>query len=310
MINYYFNESEGKITAIDSFRKGCWIEAVDPDEDEIILIEEKYHVNPDFMSAALDQQETAHIEQEKEQTMVIIDCCRKADSDHESIPQFETYPLTLLFSDEWMITFAPSCSQFLDELRKDEDHSLRTDQPVDFLMTLMKNVALRFQEYLRSISSVSDEVEEQLYRNMSNSHLEDLMKLDKSLIFFSSSLQADQNLLEKIQENGMFDLNSAEDKRLEYNIIEYRQASKMCELYISVNDKISASCSNILSNNMNIVVKRLTVITIVLSIPAMVFGFYGMNIKSLELQHAWIPILIAIAGSALCWLYLKKSRKL
>ena len=83
----------------------------------------------------------------------------------------------------------------------------------------------------------------------------------------------------------------------------------MSNLYISINERISEGCNNILSNSMNIVVQRLTVITIILSIPAIVFGFYGMNVKSLSLPHPWIPIALALIASLACWIYFKLSER-
>lgn len=309
MINIFITNDENKLSEISHAQKGCWIEVTDLTDEEAALLVENYKINRSFLKAALDDQETAHLEQSEDQTLIMIDCCISSDREKNNIPQYETAPISLILFDSFFMTITRKGAQFLNALKENEEEPIDTRDPVSFFLILMKQISEKFQEELRTISSYCDEITDHLFKKMKNEGLMQMMKLDKSLIFFSSSLQANQNLLEKIQETRPFELSGPNEKLLDEDLVEYRQASKMCNLYISVNERISDGCSNILSNSMNIVVERLTIITIVLSIPAIIFGFYGMNVKSLNLQHAWLPIFLALGGSILCWIIFYRKRR-
>lgn len=309
MVNFLINGPDGKISRISEPEKGCWIEITEPDESEVRKIKEEFDIDPEFLAQALDPTESGHAQRSGNQILLICDCCYQKEAADGEIPEWTTGPVSIILTDDYLITICIRSNPFLEAMKDDSDKRIQTEKPILFFLILMKKIASEFQENLRTISYLSDEVSAKLYKKMNNQGLQNMMALDKSLIYFSSSLQTNQNLLEKLKETEILKLDEKEETLLDADLIEYKQASKMCNLYISVNERISEGCSNILSNRMNITVEKLTVITIVLSIPALVFGFYGMNVKSLNLQDPWIPILIALIASTACLLYFRQNRR-
>ncbi|WP_438588853.1 magnesium transporter CorA family protein [Dubosiella newyorkensis] len=303
MITFYRNGEHGEIIKSEKKEEASWVDVVHASREELEQLQAEYSIEPTFLEAAMDEQESAHLEQEQDQLLLIMDLCKEQTEANQKIPKWTTFPFTLIVVPHRLITISQEANPFLEEMKK--RRGIKLEEPIHFYLVLLKLVILKYQEYLRTIASTSNEISERLYKKMNNEGLRQLMKLDQSLVYFSSSLQANQNVVEKIQEMDL----ANDQKVLETTLVECRQASKMSNLYISINERISEGCNNILSNSMNIVVQRLTVITIILSIPAIVFGFYGMNVKSLSLPHPWIPIALALIASLACWIYFKLSER-
>lgn len=275
------------------------------------MLRDRYGVLPEFLRAALDPEETSHIDadEDRSQTLIIADYCIEKQSDIPGLPACITRPLSIIFQKDWIITISIEENPFIEDMEQGRIRNVKTQEPALFLLRLMYVFSQKYQLYLRQIEAVSEKVSDKLYRNMNNRGLMEMMELDKSLIYFSASLKTDSNTLEKLRMGRILPLNSTEKELLDDVIIEYAQASDMCTIYTSINERVSNGCNSVLSNNMNDIMKTLTVITIVMSIPNMIYGFYGMNVIGLPFPQAWFPLALSIILCILCWIYFRFSHR-
>ena len=186
---------------------------------------------------------------------------------------------------------------------------VRTDMKTRFLLLLLLRISQRFLIYLRQIDRLSSKTEQKLHQSMKNEELIQMLGLEKSLVYFSTSLKTDEITLNKIMRGKLIKLYEEDQDLLEDVLIEIHQAIEMCNIYSNILSGTMDAFASVISNNLNIVMKVLTVITIVMAIPNIIFGFYGMNVNGLPgVQWWWFPTLVAIVAMAIAtWIFKKKD---
>ncbi len=274
---------DGKIQEIDRIEDGCWINLVSPTESEIDSVVQALNVDPGFLRAALDDEETSRIESEDGQTLIIIDI-PLAQQDEETI-YFSTIPLGIIITDKNIVTVCLKENTIINEFSNGTVKSVYTNMKTRFVLQIFFRVATRFLQYLKQIDRISSEVENQLHRSIKNKELIQLLDLEKSLVYFSTSLKANEITMEKILRGRTIKLYEEDQDLLEDVIIENKQAIEMSNIYSSILSGTMDAFASVISNNLNIVMKFLTSVTIVLSLPTMVASFYGMNVE-LPFQHS------------------------
>ena len=193
-------------------------------------------------------------------------------------------------------------SEISDGLVKNVQTNLKTQ----FLLIMLLRISVRFLQYLKQIDKASSYMEKQLHKSLRNQELIQLLSLEKSLVYFSTSLKANDTTMEKILRGRIIKLYEDDQDLLEDVLIETKQAIEMCNIYSSILSGTMDAFASIISNNLNIVMKILTTLTIVMSIPTMVFSFYGMN-TNLPLPYFWFPLLIALVASGIAAFILIKK---
>ena len=184
----------------------------------------------------------------------------------------------------------------------------KTQQRTGFILNMLLVVAKRYLQYLKQIDKIYNYMERQLYKSQRNKELIQLLDLEKSLVYFNTSLKANEVTLEKILRGRIITLYEEDHDLLEDVLIEVRQAIEMANIYSSIISGMMDAFASVISNNLNVIMKVLTSITILLTIPNIIFGFYGMNITSgLPLdQFWWIPLVIALVLIGIVAIILKK----
>lgn len=134
-----------------------------------------------------------------------------------------------------------------------------------------------------------------------------MLGLEKSLVYFSTSLKSDESTLSKIMRGRQIKLYEDDEDLLEDVMIEIKQAIEMCSIYSGILSSTMDTFANVISNNLNFIMQILTVITIVMAIPDLIFGFYGMNVDGLLLPHAWFPIVLAVVLCLFAVMIFKKK---
>lgn len=311
MYSIYKTNTKGQLDRLEKPEPGCWISVVQPDSEEVRMLECELGVPDEFIKAALDPEETSHIDVDEEagQTLIIADYCLKRHSNIEGLPACITKPLSIIFQRERIITISIEENPFIEDMEHEKLRILNTQDPTQFLLLLMYSISQKYQLYLRQIEAVSEKVSDRLYKNMNNQGLSEMMELDKSLIYFSASLKTDSYTLDKLKSGRILPLSEDNQALLDDVIIEYVQASDMCQIYTTINERVSNGCNSILSNNMNDIMKKLTVITIVMSLPNMIYGFYGMNVADLPVPYMWFPLVLSILSCIVCWVYFHFSHR-
>lgn len=283
---------DGVMTRLDQFEDNCWIHLTYPSEDELEQVISKLNVDPGLLRAALDEEETSRIDSEEEQTLIIIDL-PSVEKDDAVI--YSTIPLGILITPKQIITVCLKESSIIQDFQEGVVKGVRTEQKTNFLFRILLRVASRYLQYLKQIDKIYNYMERQLYKSQRNKELIQLLDLEKSLVYFNTSLKANEVTLEKILRGRIITLYEEDHDLLEDVLIEVRQAIEMANIYSSIISGMMDAFASVISNNLNVIMKVLTSITILLTIPNIIFGFYGMNITTgLPLdQFWWIPLVIA-----------------
>ena len=311
MIDYYYGTESESLTAIETIRNGCWINLLSPTEGEIQEISRLLDLELDYLKDPLDTEERSRVEFDEGQMLLIMDI-PIVEFSEETTGDFtiETLPLGVIFLPNHIITVCLKRTPILEEFKMNRIKNLSTVNRNRFLLQLLQRTAAYYLRYLRHINRKTDESEDKLRRSMKNQELFELLALEKTLVYFTTSLRSNQNAIRKLTRSRHFSWTEEDEELLEDVNIEFDQAIEMTQIYSSILSGLMDAFASVISNNLNIVMKLLTSITIVLAIPTMVSSFFGMNV-GLPLQDhplAFVFIIgltvFAVAGSVL-FLYKK-----
>ncbi len=296
----------GRMTALDAIEEGCWINLTYPNEEELQSVSTALNVEPDFLRAALDEEETSRIDMEEGQTLIIIDTPAVEKSD--TAVAYSTLPLGIIVPETDIITVSLRESSVIRDFEEGLVKGVSTAKKTSFILHILLRVAKRYLQYLKQIDKLYNHMERQLYKTQRNKELIQLMDLEKSLVYFNTSLKANEVTLEKILRGRIVTLYEEDQDLLEDVLIEIRQAIEMANIYSSIISSMMESFASLISNNLNETMKVLTSITVLLTIPNIIFGFYGMNVAGLPFdQFFWVPIAISIIAIGLVAIVLKKK---
>ena len=309
MISYFITDSDGQLQPLAKPMKGCWISVVSPSQAEVERLLYEFELVPEFIKASLDEQESSYIDKDDEahQTLAIVNYPDEDDSSDWEIDTYITLPIGIIFTKDYLFTICTRENSTVERMEHGKVKNLDTRYRTQFLLNILLLISQEYLADLRQIERMSEATEKKLYEKMRNKELIDTLVLSKSLVYFSTSLKAEQITLEKILRSRQIPMYEEDRELLEDVMIEIRQAIEMCNIYSDLSTKMTDSFSNVINNNMNIIMKRLTVITLVMSIPNMVYGFYGMNVTGLPFPVAWFPLLLSALIAAAAWLYFKHN---
>ncbi|MEQ2442610.1 magnesium transporter CorA family protein [Pseudoflavonifractor intestinihominis] len=294
-----------KMTRLDAIQDGCWINLTYPTEDELNTVSEALNVDSGFLRAALDEEETSRIDTEDGQTLIIIDV-PAVEKDDAVV--YSTIPLGIIVTEKHIITVCLKESSIVKDFQDGLVKNAETQKRTRFILYMLLQVAKRFLQYLKQIDKIYNYMERHLYKSQRNKELIQLLDLEKSLVYFNTSLKANEVTLEKILRGRIITLYEEDHDLLEDVLIEVRQAIEMANIYSSIISGMMDAFASVISNNLNVIMKVLTSITVLLTVPNIIFGFYGMNITAgLPLdQFWWIPLILAILILSIVALILKK----
>ncbi|MBR3970960.1 MAG: magnesium transporter CorA family protein [Ruminococcus sp.] len=307
MINFY-TYTNGRMALTDNFTEGCWVSVISPTPQEIKELIENYGIDSGFVKSSLDEEESSRIEREDEQTLIIIDT-PVSSTDKDDTKIFFTMPMGIVITENNVFTISLHETQIIEEAVRGTIRNLRPDLKTRFVLQLLLRIATMFLYYLKQIDKISSLAEQQLHNAMKNELLMQLLALEKSLVYFSTSLKANEATIEKIFRGRVVKLYDEDQDLLEDVLIEMKQAIEMANIYTGILSSMTGSFSSIISNNLNIVMWRLTIVTIIMQIPNMIFGFYGMNTAGLPIPYTWFPSALAVAVTAIAAFILLKWKK-
>ena len=295
----------GKMTRLDAVQDGCWVNLTYPSEDELNTVAVTLGVEPTFLRAALDEEETSRIDTEEGQTLIIIDA---PSVEKDDAVVYSTLPLGIIVTEKHIITVCLKETSILKDFQDGLVRNADTQKRTQFILYMLLQVAKRFLQYLKQIDKIYNYMERQLYKSQRNKELIQLLDLEKSLVYFNTSLKANEVTLEKILRGRIITLYEEDHDLLEDVLIEVRQAIEMANIYSSIISGMMDAFASVISNNLNVIMKVLTSITILLTIPNIFFSFYGMNVANLPLdQFWWFPLVLSLGVIAVTGIILKKK---
>lgn len=294
---------------LEEIEDDAWINLVNPTDEEIDFIEKKLNVDRDFLKAALDEEESARLDVENEQVLILVDTPYVEKTDEHII--YETLPLGIIITGKNIITVCLKKSIVLDQFEKNSIRTFTTFKKYRFLYQILYKNSQRYLLYLRQIDRMSNYVEKQLHKSMKNKELIQLLDLEKSLVYITTALQANQVVLDKILKINIVKKYEDDEDLLEDVIIENKQAIEMANIYSGILGNTMDAFASIISNNLNIVMKLLTSITILMAIPTMFSSFYGMNVANLPFGSSpyafWIVSAMSIVTACIVGFILAKK---
>jgi magnesium transporter len=259
--------------------KVAWVNMVNPSHSELADIEGHYEIPMDFLTAALDPEERARFEVEESVMLILIRIpIRSASGAEDGVP-YVTRPLGIIVSPHILLTICTRDNTVLDDLIRNRRNPLNLKDRVQFVLNIFDRVTLKYQRFLKDLDLQSQEVEEHLRKNLRNEDLLRLLNAEKSLVFFRTSLQTNQFMLERMRRTSLF--RTARDEQTELlddTIIENAQAIEMANIFTNILDTQASAFSSIINNNLNRSMKRLTQVTIILMLPTLLSSIYGMNV--------------------------------
>ncbi len=317
MISFYKSEN-GKVQQIDSIEPGCWVDVLEPTSEEHQWLVDTMEIVPEFVKAAFDDEETSHVDVDEDtrQVLVIVDCPfieDEKDMVDASIVQYDTHPLSFVFlpEQEYFVTLSLRRNEILSDFAHGRYRNVWTARRTRFLLQMLLRITQRYLVCLRSINRQIREYERILRRTMRNDELMKMLGLEKSLVYFSTSLNGLESTVTRISNGRMLDLYEEDRELLDDVMIEIHQANEMCNIYTNILNGITDTFSSVISNNLNMTMRTLTIITLVLAIPTIIFSFYGMNVEGLPFIASWWPaVAIAAALCAVVIVVLKTGRLL
>ena len=298
MINIYnTNLQTNQLEEVNKIQKGCWINLVSPSDDEIINICKELEISTDFIKDSLDYEEKARIDTEEDEGTVLFVIDVPIIEKEGDLYTYSTMPLGIIIvRDDYIVTVSLRKSIVIEKFIKSKVKSFVTYMKSRFLFQIMLENASSYLTYLKRINKETEIAESTLKHSMKNRELLKMLSLEKSLVYFTTSIKSNEVVMEKTLRGKFIKLYEDDEDILEDAITENKQAIEMAKIYSDILTGTMDAYASIISNNLNGVMKFLTSITIVLAIPTMVSSFWGMNVE-LPFQNNinGFPIMIAIS---------------
>ena len=275
MIKYFKSDEQKKIQPLEQFEEKCWIDLINPTDDEIEDVALVSGIPEETLKAALDEEETARIERDDGYFMCLIDTPTITDTDEGDT--YETIPMALIQTDKCIATVSLRGNPVLGDFISGRA-SVDTGNPIFFMLTFMLGNAKRFLSNLRQIDKKSLRVQAELHRSMKNKELIQMLALENSLVYFSTSLSSNTRVYKKMEK--LPEIVENEDCQDLYDdvLVETSQAVEMCNIYRDILSGTMDAYASVISNNLNVVMKLLAVITLIISVPTLIASLWGMNV--------------------------------
>lgn len=282
MLTVYKHEDGALLsdTTVADATKGSWINLVNPDPDELAIVNMMTEIPTDVLKTALDMEERSHVEIEDDYIFVVINipALRGVDT-------YDTVPLGIFLTPDFFITICLEESEVLYPFLNKQVATFYTFKKTRFLFQIMYRTATLFLRYLQQINRRSDDIEIQLRHTTKNKDFFQLLELQKSMTYFTSALKTNGTVMERILRirrhedvRHLLKMYEEDEDLLEDVIIENKQAIEMVEMYSNILMNMMNAFTSIISNNLNMVMKLLASVTIILAVPTVIFSLWGVNV--------------------------------
>jgi magnesium transporter len=283
-----YRTEDNMLFEVEEAEKGDWFNLINPSAEEIAKTAEETGIYEEFLRYPLDDEEMARVESEDDQLMIIVNVPVLGEG--EVI--YETMPLGIILNDDYIVTISLENLDFPSYIARLKNKDVATFKKTRLIFQLLQKETNIYLKYLRDIDRRHDNIEQSLRKNMSNEGLAALSNLQKSLVYFTTSLRSNDKVMEKLVRTKALKMYEEDRDLLDDVIIENRQAIEMADVYSNICRNTMEALSSIASNNLNRIMNFLTIITIVVSIPTLITGFFGMNVPIPFSSSPWMTIAI------------------
>ena len=297
MIKIYETDNKTlELKEINDFKKNSWIDMENPSYDEISVVSEKTEIDKELLTKLLDEEELPRIEVDGNSTVIVIDTPYITDSNYKH--KYNTKPLGIIInSNGYFVTISLKRQAVLDDFKEGKVKDFNVSKKSKFIYQILLKTSSAYQKELFSINEYINQKEKTLYKSTSNKELVALLNIEKTLVYFLTSLKANDIVLEKLSKGNIINLYKCDNSLIEDCIIENKQSIEMTSIYREILTSMTDTYATIISNNLNDIMKFLAGITIVFSIPTMVASFIGMNVPLGSIGTSNISFLLIIIFS-------------
>lgn len=308
---HYFKNINHQTVEIDKPETGAWVNVSPPlKQEEFSELSDSLEIPIDFLTDSLDIDERSRFEEDDNVKLIVIKTPTENNSFNESDAYYITIPICIILTHNQIVTVNsfdnPAIKKFLNTFQ-----NRHPDKKNMMVLKIFEKITQAYMEYLKEINQRRNAMEQKLYASNRNEELLEMMRIQKSLVYFVTALRSNEMLLMKISRTNFLSLNEEEKEILEDLIVDISQGLEMANIYTNILSSTLDAFASIIANNQNEVLKRLSVITIVLTFPVLVASIYGMNVP-IPYQgspHAfWIPIILSLGISLVIgWFFLRKK---
>ena len=290
---------------INTMAVDSWIDLVNPTNEEIEMVSKKTKISTELMNKMLDADELPRVEIDKNAKLIVIDTPVINEE-----RKYDTYPLGIIITNNYIVTISTKKIKFLDDFKK-STKNFSTGKKSRFLIKLILKSTSKYISILNEVNKDIKRKEKELVKSTKNKDITDLLSIEKTLVYFITSLKENSAVLERLRKGNIIQLYEGDLDLLEDAVIEINQAIDMSTIYRDILSSITDTYATIISNNLNNMMKFLAGVTIVLSIPTMISSFLGMNVKLGIIGNnpysAWAILGLSIILSILVAIWLKKK---
>jgi magnesium transporter len=308
MITIYKNTENG-LTQLSEPINGAWMHVIDPTTDEIEYLM-TFGVPQEFITYPLDLDERPRTEREDDGKVLIVLRIPYYQGAKFDVP-YISIPLGIILTDNMIITVCRWQNDVMQDFASGRVRGFSTGKRNRFILRILLATANKYLAYLREVNKITENLEDRLQLSMQNKEVLELLKYQKSLVYFTTALRSNELMMERLQRGQMFRLYPDDEDLLEDVITENQQAIEMVNISGNILSSMMDAFASIISNNLNIVMKFLTSVTIVLSIPTIVTSFFGMNVNLpfAGLEHAYLIVIGMFTMIALIVIFIFVRRR-
>lgn len=313
MIEFYATR-EGKLSELGALQPGCWVNISPPfDHEEIEELAARLDIPLDFLTDALDIDERSRYEKEGDVKLIVINTPILNEDEDESDAIYITVPIGIIIHPEHIITITSFLNPVIEMFLDGKVKGFQPDDREHFVIQLFEQTVYYYLLCLKKLNLKRSLIEKELFHSSRNAELRQLLRIEKSLVYFVNSLSANELLKMKMKRTDFLGISGDEEKSdlFEDIIIDNSQALEMANVHTTILSGTMESYASIISNNMNVFIHRLTIITIVLMVPTLVASFFGMNVPlPLSNSNMAFPLLVMLSitiGFLLVWFFRRKN---
>lgn len=277
----YLKKEQGRLIEVKEPEVGCWIHISPPfSQAELAEVSEQHEIPLDFLTDSLDIDERTRYEREDEVRLIVLNTPIINESVREDESIYITVPIGIILTIEHIFTITAYPNPVLDLFLKNKVKNFDPSDEQLFVLQLFEKNVFRFLSCLKSLNLKRNHIERELYDSSRNRDLRRLLAIEKSLVYFVNTLSANDLLKLKMKRTDFLHIRKDEEKMdlFEDLIIDNSQALEMANVYTNILSGTMEAYASIISNNLNVVIQRLTLITIILMVPTLIASFFGMNV--------------------------------
>jgi ADP-heptose:LPS heptosyltransferase/Mg2+ and Co2+ transporter CorA len=303
------NAKKGGVTPVEAHEAGCLVSLSAPTPEELEQVSSRFGIPMDHLTDSLDPSERPYMVTEQGVTLIVFRVPYRTGLIDKS--PYRTVSLGLILAPTATVAVCGR-ADLIRSLLDAKTHGPAPDSGLTAALSILFRACALYITYLQELYAMTEKVEQAVHRSMRNEDLAAMMQIEKALVYFATSLKGNYALLEKMQATAGFlkPEQKAEREILDDAATECRQAADMAGIYIQIISTINETAGALISNNMSMAMRFLAAITLILTVPMVIVGFYGMNV-GLPLQESpWAAILISAVTAVIClilWRYLSRK---